>query len=83
MCSFRRRYRRRVEAIWQKLCHTFQDSCETEGVVEDVGFTPGLRRGEKVFVNCGGGLVRVSESVVASNRQVPFSRWYLRPLELR
>jgi len=72
-----------VEAIWQKLCHTFQDSCETEGVVEDVGFTPGLRREEKVFVNCGGGLVRVSESVVASNRQVPFSRWYLRPLELR
>jgi len=72
-----------MEAVWRKLCHTFQDFREAEGVVEDVGFTPGLRREEKVFVSCGGGLVCVSESVVASNRQVPFSRWYLRPLELR
>jgi len=72
-----------MEAIWRKLCHAFQDSCGTEGEVEGVGFTRGPRRREIVFVNCGDGLVHVSESVVASNRQVPFSRWYLRPLELR
>lgn len=84
VCCWKRNRRGRIfptEAIWRRLRHTCQGSCSEVG---DVGieFTSSLCRGEKALVS-GSGLVYASESLVSSNRQVPFSRWYLRPLGLR